>query len=141
MVPNINNAIGGAVNFQTLEPTATNVRSVDIGTDGHGTFENIRFTGATLDGRLSYAADYAAQTTSQGIDVRSLLIPGVNDYGNGVTINGAPAVTSAFATPTNYYGVTSSSFSNVVCCRPLQSYLAAQNELAKLRFTFSRRHR
>jgi hypothetical protein len=138
MVPNINNAIGGAVNFQTLEPTAKNLVSVDVGTDGHGTFENIRFTGTTLDYHLSYAADYATQSTSSGIGVHSLLIPGANDYGNGVYINGVPAVTSVLnATPSNFYGVNEYSFSNVVCCSPLQAYLASQNELAKIRYAFS----
>jgi hypothetical protein len=138
MVPNINNAIGGVANFQTLEPTARNVVAADAGTDGHGAFENVRFTGALFDRRLSYAADYATQSTSAGVGISSLLIPGANDYGNGVFINGVPAVTTLVsASPTKYYGVSAYALSNVVCCSPLRAYLASENELAKIRYAFS----
>jgi hypothetical protein len=137
-VPNINNAIGGTVNFRTLEPTARPAVSADVGTDGHGTFENARFTGTSADHRLSWAADYATQSTSAGISTNSLLIPGAEDFGGGVFINGAPAVTQIVATtPTPYFGDTALSFSNAVCCSPLKSYLALENELAKVRYAFS----
>jgi Carboxypeptidase regulatory-like domain/TonB dependent receptor/TonB-dependent Receptor Plug Domain len=137
-VPNINNAIGGTVNFRTLEPTAQPIVSADVGTDGHGSFENFRFTGTSSDRHWSWALDYATQSTNAGIHVNSLLIPGANDYGNGVFVNGAPAVTQIVTTtPTPYYGVSAYAFDNAVCCSPLQSYLASQNELAKLRYSFS----
>jgi hypothetical protein len=137
-VTNINNAIGGTVNFRTLEPTAQPAVSADFGTDGHGSFENFRFTGTTADHRLSWAADYATRFTSAGISINSHLIPGANDDGNGLFINGAPAVTQIVATtPTPYFGVSAFSLPNVVCCSPLQSSLALENELAKVRYAFS----
>jgi Carboxypeptidase regulatory-like domain/TonB dependent receptor/TonB-dependent Receptor Plug Domain len=137
-VTNINNAIGGSINFRTLEPTATPLVSADVGTDGHGMYENIRFTGTSADRRFSWATDYATQSTSAGISTNSLLIPGAEDYGNGVFINGAPAVTQLVSSaPTPYYGVSAYALSNAACCSPLRAYLASQNELAKLRYAFS----
>ena len=138
IAPNINGAVGGAVNFRTLEPTLKNQGSIDVGTDGFGSFENIRFTGTAPAKRLSYAFDFATRSTSQGISTNATLLPGAVDYGSGVFINGAAATTPVLsATASPYYGLSIYGFGNVACCQRLQSSLASENELAKLRYAFS----
>jgi outer membrane receptor protein involved in Fe transport len=91
MVPNIDYAIGGTLNFRTLEPTAQKRFSADYGLDNYGgQISNFRATGTTLNGKLGYAVDYALDGSPGPFHNTPAMMP--YEQGNGPTqaINGQP---------------------------------------------------
>jgi hypothetical protein len=143
--PNINYAIGGTVNFVTLEPTRTNRQSFDLGVDQFGGQNaNVRATGTA--GKLGYAIDYAAQGTqgpSRGFDPLDPI-----NLSNGALVNGkvacgnplaaAGCFPSVVAIPgTNFAAQANLTAPLDICCpqEPLESN--SRNDLAKLRYNFT----
>jgi outer membrane receptor protein involved in Fe transport len=133
-VPTINNAVGGSINFRTLEPTQKPLESVDYSLDSEqGSFINLKATGTT--GRLSYALDYYSfgspgpyKNTEEGYAPFF-----------GGSINGVPISQSAWS-PAPYYarpGFAASSEdvdTMFACCATINSDYQLRSDLAKLRY-------
>jgi outer membrane cobalamin receptor len=141
--PNINYAIGGTVNFRTLEPTQKPKQSVDLGIDQFGGQNiNLRSTG-TLAGKLGYAFDYAAQGT-QGVDRGFDPLDPPNVYG-GVIINGVTSCTGTGGScapgitfPSGPYASQLNLFDPLaICCPHVPLESSSRNELAKIRYRFT----
>jgi Carboxypeptidase regulatory-like domain/TonB dependent receptor/TonB-dependent Receptor Plug Domain len=57
----INGAVGGTINYRSLNPTVAPKLSVDVGTDGlGGSAWKATYTGSVLNGRLGYAVGYSS---------------------------------------------------------------------------------
>jgi hypothetical protein len=141
--PNINYAIGGTINFRTLEPTRTPKQSFDLGVDQFGGQNaNLRATGTVGNGKLGYALDYATQGT-QGFDRGWDPLDPLN-LSNGAIVNGKvacgnPAVASAcfpsvVPTNTNFAAASNLTAPLVVCCPQTPMESSSRNELGKLRY-------
>ena len=145
--PNINYAIGGTVNFRTLEPTLAVHQSADFGVDQFGGQNaNLRATGTVGGGKLGYALDYAAQGT-KGVDRGFDPLDPVNIY-SGALINGrlicagVANANSCFPTETKIPGTPYAAQSNLfaplaACCPQVPMESSSRNELAKLRYSFA----
>ncbi len=144
--PNINYAIGGTINFRTLEPTRVDHASVDSSIDQFGgEMINLRATGSTASGKLGYAFDYQSNGT-QGPD-RGYTPQDPLNLSNGALIDGQPAcgnpaaaggcfpsvvpVTSPFAAASNLTAPL------LICCPRIPLESNERHELAKLRYNFS----
>jgi outer membrane cobalamin receptor len=141
--PNINYAIGGTVNFRTLEPTRTMKQSVDLGIDQFGGQNiNLRTTG-TLAGKLGYAFDYASQGT-QGVDRGFDPLDPPNVY-SGVVVNGVTSCTGTggscapgISFPSGPYASQLNLYDPVaICCPHVPLESSSRNELAKIRYSFT----
>ena len=143
----INYAIGGSVNYRTLEPTRTFHAVVDLGIDNYGgTSPSVRITGSTPTHVVDYAFAYALNGTPGPLHdyrVAGSQLPLV--YGNGpYFINGRgyagfPEGIGASGTP-QYSGLPGqASFAQpfYVCCSTLNTQYLSRAELAKLRFNIS----
>ena len=144
--PNINYAIGGTVNFRTLEPTRTAQQSFDAGIDQFGGQNaNVRATGTVANGRIGYAFDYATQGTpgfDRGWDPLDPL-----NLSNGAIVNGRvacgnPAAAggcfpSVVPTNTNFAAASNLTAPLVICCPQTPMESSARNELAKIRYAFT----
>jgi hypothetical protein len=143
----INAAIGGSVNYRTLEPTRVAFSSVDLGLDGYGgTDFALRSTGSISRGRLEYAVGLATDGTPgplQNYLVAGSQVPLV--YGsppwtiNGQALAGSPLGVKASNTPQYAGTVGAIRYAQplYVCCSPLNTAFDSRAELAKLRFNFS----
>lgn len=147
-VPNINYAIGGTVNFRTLEPTRENHVSFDLGTDQFGgNSANLRATGSLDGGKIGYAFDYATQGT-QGPD-RGYSPEDPLNLSNGAIINGQVACGSAAAQaagacfpsvvpiPTNFAAQADLTAPLILCCPNIPLESSEIHELAKIRYNFT----
>jgi hypothetical protein len=143
---NINYAIGGTVNFRTLEPTRTAKQSFDLGVDQFGGQNaNLRATGTVAGGRLGYAFDYATQGT-QGFDRGWDPLDPLN-LSNGSIINGVPTCAgvanasscfpSVIKTNTNFAAASNLTAPLVLCCPQTPMESSSRNELGKLRYSFT----
>jgi hypothetical protein len=143
----INYAIGGSVNYRTLEPTRTPVLAFDLGVDGNGGVNSsVRATGSALAGRLDYA--FALATIGSPGPLHPLNEAGsqlIFVYGQPpYTINGrqyvGPAIGFAPASNPAYAGVLGFlQFAEplYLCCSPVTTGFTSRGELGKLRFNFS----
>lgn len=144
--PNIDYAIGGTINFRTLEPTRTTHASVDAAIDQFGgETANFRTTGALDNGKLGFALDYQTEGT-QGPDRNYSPEDPVN-LSNGANINGAPAcknpaaAAACFPTvvpvPSKYAAASNLTAPLLVCCPQISLQSNQRHELAKLRYNFT----
>jgi hypothetical protein len=145
--PNINYAIGGTVNFRTLEPTLKMQQSFDVGEDQFGGANaNFRATGTVANGKLGYALDYATQGT-QGFERGFDPLDPVDIY-SGALINGkricagVKNANSCFPTETAIPGTPYAAQSNlfaplVACCPQVPMESSSRNQLMKLRYNFA----
>ena len=148
--PEVNYAIGGTVNFRTLEPTRTPHGQIVLGTDSFGgQFSNFRYTGSTNNNRLSYALDYAINGSPGPLkDANGLVTLSsstlVNCTGaqftaktcpgqNGFTTN-PPANASTNGFQNNPFYATSTL---LACCMPVNTLYNNKTELVKLRYKLS----
>jgi outer membrane cobalamin receptor len=144
--PNINYAIGGTINFRTLEPTRVDHEALDLGIDQFGGQNaNLRATGSEDDGKLGYAFDYATAGTQgpdRGYDPEDPLNLSNGAIINGQTACGNPAaaggcfpsvvpVKSPFAAASNLTAPL------LLCCPQVPLYSNSRHELAKLRYNFT----
>jgi hypothetical protein len=144
--PNINYAIGGTVNFKTLEPTQKIKQSVDLGIDQWGGMNaNFRATGTVANGKLGYAFDYATQGTQGTVRGFNPLDP-LNVYGgavvNGVTsctgVGGVNSCPPGLAFPVTPYASQLYLYDPVaLCCPQVPLESSSRNELAKIRYSFT----
>jgi outer membrane receptor protein involved in Fe transport len=140
--PNINYAIGGTVNFKTLEPTQTIKQSVDLGIDQWGGMNgNFRATGTV--GKFGYAFDYATQGTQGTVRGFNPLDP-LNVY-SGAVINGVTSCTGlggscgpGLSFPVTPYAGQLYLYDPVaLCCPQVPLDSSSRNELAKIRYNFT----
>jgi outer membrane receptor protein involved in Fe transport len=145
----INYAVGGSINYVTLQPTPKTHYAFDIDQDSYGgTSFNAKTTGTTLGGRLGFAFAYGIDGTPGPLDnYRAAGAPTAVVLGSSATINGVPlcgtaaAGTGCFQTgsagPAGLVGLPSFQVGTYACCAELQSQYLARTELAKLRYSFS----
>ncbi|MEA2666863.1 MAG: outer rane receptor for ferrienterochelin and colicin [Candidatus Eremiobacteraeota bacterium] len=148
--PEINYAIGGTVNFRTLDPAAKPSGSIVLGMDSFGgQFSNFLLTGSTRNGRLGYVFDYAVNgspgplhdadnltTLGSGTLVRctpTAFAAGTCKTTIGTTTGAVSnAATNGFQNNPNYG--TSSLFA---CCLRINQNFNGKTELLKLRYNLS----
>jgi outer membrane receptor protein involved in Fe transport len=138
-VPNINYAIGGAVNFRTLDPTAKPVTQFEYGMDNFGgNFGYVRTTGTTLKDRLGYALVYfvnGAHGPVQGFNTRIPInqFTQVNgQYVNSATVSPISPAPSGVQNPAKVGQV-----GLYACCEHVNTFLTDRAELVKLRYKLS----
>jgi hypothetical protein len=146
----INYAIGGTVNFITLEPTLTPHATLSSGVDTWGGVTTaIRATGSVGNGHfLQYAFAYATDGAPGPMQNYMLpgsavfLVAGYPWYVNGQELLTAP-VSAGLAGPTSYnryiqpVGLERYREPFYVCCYPFNTDFDSKNELGKLVFNFS----
>ena len=138
-VPNINYAIGGAVNFRTLEPTARPYQDFEYGIDNFGSeFTSVRATGTTLRDRLGYAFVYASNGSHGPVQGYSTAIP-INQFTqvNGAYVNSATVSPVSPAPPGIQNPAKVGQVGLYACCEHVNTFLLARAELAKLRYRLS----
>jgi hypothetical protein len=147
MPAEINYAVGGTVNYRTLEPTRDRRLTLDLGADRWGgSSTSLRATGSTANNRLAYAFAYATLGTPGPLQnygvAGSQLFLGLGNPPwsiNGQAVPGIPV----FVTPGNlpqYQGPPGSQhFSEPLytCCTPVSTDYNVRGQLAKLRYNFS----
>lgn len=140
--PEISRAIGGTVNFRTLDPTRRPSGNLTFGVDSFGgTFSNVGYSNTVLDGKLGFVVDYSVNGTPGPNGTTGLLysVPAgpfnyTDSHGNPVTLPAKPKQpvvpgqanqnTSAVVPVLAYGAVTPTIFTN-------------KTELVKARYSFS----
>ncbi len=151
MPVDINYAIGGTVNYRTLEPTRDREFSADIGADRYG---GVDFTLLTRD-RLDHQrfprlcvrlhrtrhAWSAAKLSHCGLAVVPCAHRLAAPYTiNGQQLSGSPVhITAPSPTPNFAGGPGTSRFSDplYLCCTPVSTGYDARGQLGKIRLNFS----
>ena len=141
--PTIARAIGGTVNFRTLDPTTPPHGTATLGFDSFGgVFSNIGYSNTV--GRLGFLFDYAVNGTPGPLhDAPYNLALDSGTYyvtdSHGVLVdlpNGT--VNNTFGTPGGQYNTRGEqSTSLVFCCEKLNTTFTNKNELVKLRYNLS----
>lgn len=149
MPSEINYAIGGTVNYRTLEPTRIPHETVSLGVDGYGGLTTaFRATGSTSTHRLDYALAFATDGTPGPL--RDYMVAGSQmplTYADPpYTINGQqvpqyplglgprPPAAAAF---TGLFSQIQFQEPMYVCCASINTGFNSKAELAKLRYNFS----
>jgi outer membrane receptor protein involved in Fe transport len=147
MPAEINYAIGGTVNYITLQPTRTPQATAIIGADNWGGVNTaFRVTGSLRSHVMDYAFGYA--TNGAPGPLQNYPIAGSQLYlvaGNPPwTINGRPIgqppqAFGPYPPSSNYAGIGGVQFNDplYVCCYNVNTAFYSRGELAKLRFNFS----
>jgi hypothetical protein len=132
----IESAVNGSVDFQTLEPTASTSGSITLGNDSYGgQFSNFRFSGKTLRGdKLGYVLDYAVDGTPGSLDTSGDINLPANALINGKAVG---TTTKAATTPGVYNEPTNATSSLVACCYSATQQFLGKTELAKLEYRAS----
>ncbi len=145
--PDINYAVGGSINYRTLEPTAKPNASVFLDYDSYGGFS----TTVTATGRaskLGYAFGYSVDGTPGPLNnFRQPGMVGILGQGNA-TVNGQPFCGTTAAGNGCYYtgfGAGNPTIYNdfvfqfplQVCCGAINTDFVRRSELAKLQYNFS----
>ena len=136
--PEVNNAIGGTLNFRTNDPTLTPTPTVMLGYDSHGgTLANIGIADTILDGKLGIVAQVVSADTPSALNGTQVWFdPSFSYVGgpNGTQLFGNTTTTN------NYNGTQSSitgSYSLLACCYPVNGDLETTGELLKARYKLS----
>jgi len=147
MPDEINYAIGGTINYRTLEPTLQRLDSFTVGTDQYGGIDTaLRATGSLLENKVEYALAYGTVGTPGPL--QNYPIAGSQiwlAFGkapwtlNGQQVFGIPVFITPSQTPNFVGGPGTSHFSEplYLCCTPASTAYDARAELGKLRFNFS----
>ncbi|MBV9408774.1 MAG: carboxypeptidase regulatory-like domain-containing protein, partial [Candidatus Eremiobacteraeota bacterium] len=145
--PQINYAIGGSVNFRTLDPTRTAQGDLIVGADSYGgSFSSLQLTGSALHGRLGYALVNAYNGTPGPNDGALTNFPLTNSVNslNAFAPNpngGAPIAFGGTSkvvpipnvqNPQNLGAVTA-----FACCFPVSDQYFNKSQLVKLRYALS----
>ncbi len=143
----INYAIGGSVNYRTLEPTRTFHGAIDLGVDGYGGQQSsYRITGSTNSHIVDYAFGLAIDGTPGPLrnypvaGSQVALVHGFPPYFiNGQALAGSPVGLAPGHTP-QYAGLPGMAYFAqplYVCCSTLNTQFLSRAELGKLRFNLS----
>jgi len=139
--PTISRAIGGTVNFRTIDPSAHPSGTITVGLDSFGgIFSNFGASGTV--GRLGYVVDYAVYGTPGPLNKTPYQMPLdsgtylVSDSrGNPIALP-APTVTNAHL-PGQYNTRYEAQSSLLFCCAQLNTTYTNKNEVLKLRYKLS----
>ena len=136
LAPQTNYAIGGTVNFRTLDPTATATPNYTFGyTNFGGTFFNFGISDTI--GRLGFVADVAGTNDPSPINNAEY----IGNINNGVAyINGTSDVLTYNNTQTPVPGTSGALYNEYnlrVCCFTVTGDYNNLSELLKLRYKFS----
>jgi hypothetical protein len=141
--PLVNRAIGGTVNFRTLDPTPHQTGSITYGVDSFGgSFSNFNYSNTFLNGKVGVVLDYAIDGTPgpAGATDPQQFIPLVNSsytykdsHGNIVTLAPPKTITP----PGQFNAGTNASTTALGCCVPVPETFDSKNELAKIRLNMS----
>ncbi len=145
--PQINYAIGGSVNFRTLDPTSSPRGDLIAGIDSYGgSFSSLAFTGSALHGRLGYAVVNAYNGTpgpNNGVATNFALTNSVNSLNaSAPNPSGGAAVnfggTSKIVPIPNVQNPQNlGSVSAFACCFPVSDQYFNKSQLLKLRYALS----
>ncbi len=135
--PEVNYAIGGTVNFRTLDPTRTPTGYETLGVDSFGgTFSNFGYSNTVARGKLGFVVDYAVDGTPGPLSDFTTYTP----VGSSYLINGHP-ITSATTTSPYIPGLNTRYFNNTASLLysglPVSTTYTSKAELAKVRYNFS----
>jgi outer membrane receptor protein involved in Fe transport len=140
--PEVNNAIGGTVNFRTLDPTRRPSGYEVIGVDSFGGgFSNFGYSNTVMNGKLGFVLDYAVNGTPGPLRDFTTYAP-VNA---AWTINGQAIASTTTTSPVppgfptqssggRYFNQTSSL---IYSGMPISSTYTNKTELVKVRYNFS----
>lgn len=147
MPTEVNYAIGGTVNYRTLEPTRTPVTSVDLDVDRYGGVDTtLRATGSLADHKVDYAFGYATlgspgplQNYQMAGSQLFLAFGGAPWTINGQAVAGVPVAITPSPYPQYVGGPGSSHFSEPLytCCFGTGTDYNARGQLGKVRLNFS----
>ena len=139
--PTISRAIGGTVNFRTLDPSTRPRGTFTLGVDSFGgVFSNIGYSNTV--GRLGFLVDYAVNGTPGPLRDRPFqmtLDPGtyyVTDS-HGALVNIPNGTVNGASPPGQYNFRGEASTSLIFCCEKLNTTFTNKNELVKLRYKLS----
>lgn len=147
MPDEINYAIGGSVNYRTLEPTSADRATLDLGIDRYGgTTATLHATGSLPNHAVDYA--FALETDGTPGPLQNYPVAGsqiVLAFGNapwsvnGQQLPGLPIFPVAANTPqySGPIGVARYAEPLYLCCSPVNTAYDARGELGKLRFNLS----
>jgi hypothetical protein len=143
--PTISRAIGGTVNFRTLDPSTKPRGTFTLGVDSFGgVFSNIGYSNTV--GRLGFLFDYAVNGTPGPLHDRSYKMAldqsiyyVTDSRGNLVDIpNGTVNGTFSNSKPGTQNNPRNEASSDIVfCCTKLNTTFTNKNELVKLRYNLS----
>ena len=141
--PQIVRAIGGTVNFRTLDPTLHPTGNVTYGIDSFGgQFSNVNYSNTFLNGKLGVVFDYAIDGTpgpagssdpQQFIPVVSSAYVYKDSTGKTITLKAPGSMTP----PGQYNSESNATTTALGCCVPVPETFTNKNELAKLRYNAS----
>jgi outer membrane receptor protein involved in Fe transport len=139
---NVTSAIGGTINYITLQPTSRLKYSADWGPEYYGgSASNFRITGTTLNSKLGFAADVALNSSPGPFNNTLEPVGYIPNYFGGATINGQNCLGScgrAFGAPPAGWGDGFTETSTIMaCCFSINTASFIRNELYKLRYNFS----
>lgn len=139
--PLVNRAIGGTVNFRTLDPTPHQTGNITYGVDSFGgSFSNFNYSNTFFNGKVGVVLDYAINGTPgpAGATDPQQFIPN-----SGYTYKDSHGNTIAFTPPKSITPVgqintgTDAQTSTLGCCVPVPETFDSKNELAKVRLNMS----
>jgi hypothetical protein len=146
----INSAIGGTVNYRTLEPTRTPTSSFSIGSDQYGgILTSFKATGSTPNHSIDYVFAIATNGTTGPLHNSQVASSTTTfDYLGSApyAVNGQQiaAPTTGFVPPNpltpqyaGYIGTIRLAQPAYFCCSPLNTGFHQTGELGKIRFNFS----
>jgi hypothetical protein len=140
--PEVNNAIGGTVNFRTLDPTRRPSGYESIGMDSFGGMSsNFGYSNTVLNGKLGFVIDYAVHGTPGPLHDFTSYAPISSSW----LINGMAQSSSTSSTkstlpyPTQSSGGSyfNASVTAMYTGMPVSTTYTNKTELVKLRYNFS----
>jgi outer membrane receptor protein involved in Fe transport len=139
--PLVDRAIGGTVNFRTLDPTPHQTGNITYGVDSFGgSFSNFNYSNTFFNGKVGVVLDYAINGTPgpAGATDPQWFIPNSgytykDSHGDPVTVAGAKTVTP----PGQFNAGLNATTTAFGCCVPVPETFDSKNELAKVRVNLS----
>jgi outer membrane receptor protein involved in Fe transport len=150
LAPNINNALGGSVNYRFLDFTTANHQSFQITDDGYGGADLFGALTGSLGKRLHYVLAYDSYNTPGPVNnvptsewasehtSETNLVNGVNDgptcFANSAGVYSSPGCPSING-PTNYYDPNYQFTARTIyCCLNNNSTYDSHDELVRLKY-------
>ncbi len=132
--PEVNNAIGGTVNFHTKDPTLAPTPSFLAGIDNRGgTFTNFGISDTILDGHLGFVVDVATDNNPSALNGTQVYY----DPSGGTYHGGSLFGNTGYTQVPNTLSFLPTQYHLLACCYMLQGYLNQTAELIKLRYRLS----
>ncbi len=140
LVPQINGAIGGTINFRTKDPTLKPEGNLVFGVDNHGgNFSNFGVSDTTLHGRLGFVFDLSSIDTPSAFgNYQALFDPtNGNSFINGNAVNNYQNSYSRSVPVPGTSSTVPSIHNLVACCYTVTGDFTNVSELMKVRYRLS----